>query len=109
MERVREGVLVATGDTATGAGSGAALGDEDTMGSTCGAGAGTGEGALVVRVGVGKAAGGGAEGAGPDDTAPVSRSTRFGGAVLPAKNSEAVRAGSSEGAGGKMSDWNESD
>ena len=40
--------------------------------------------------------------------APVSRFTIFGGALFPEKNSEAVSAGSSESAGGKMSAWNES-
>lgn len=38
----------------------------------------------------------------------MSRSTSFGWAVLPEKNSAAVSAGSREGAGGKMSDWKES-
>lgn len=50
-----------------------------------------------------------ADGGGPVDTDPVSRSTRFRGAVLPLKNSAAVSAGSSEGAGGKMSAWKESE
>lgn len=52
-------------------------------------------------------AGGGTEiaaGAGgaplPAKTAPFSRLTRFSGAVLPAKNSAAVRDGSEDGAGG---------
>jgi len=39
---------------------------------------------------------------------PVSRSTNFRAAVLPEKNSVDEREGSSEGAGGKMSDWKES-
>jgi len=39
---------------------------------------------------------------------PVSRLTRFGAAVFPAKNSPAVSAGSDEGAAGKISDWKES-
>lgn len=46
----------------------------------------------------------GAEGMGPSevDTARVSRSMTFGRAVLPAKKSEAERAGSIELAGGKI-------
>ena len=39
---------------------------------------------------------------------PEERSTRFLGADFPAKNSLAASEGSEEGAGGKMSDWNES-
>jgi hypothetical protein len=72
-------------------------------GSTClGAGAGAGAGA---------AAGGGTyatdgAGGGAALTAPESRSTKLGGAVFPEKNSPAVSAGSLDGAGGKMSDWN---
>lgn len=50
-----------------------------------------------------------ADGGGPVAAEPVSRSTKFLGAVLPLKNSEAVSAGSVDGAGGKISDWNESD
>lgn len=41
-----------------------------------------------------------AEGAWPEDIAPSSSETSLGGAVSPAKNSPAVRAGSEEGAGG---------
>lgn len=75
-----------------------------------GAGAGAGVGAEVVLVGVGTGAGVGIErGAVPAETAPSSRETYLGAAVLPAKNSAAVSAGSADGAGGKMSDWNESD
>lgn len=75
------------------------------------AGSGAGMGALVVLVGVGVTAGAGVgtvDGAVPVVMAPVSRLTSFGGAVLPEKNSPAVRAGSAEGAGGKMSAWKES-
>ncbi len=43
------------------------------------------------------------------ETAPVSRETSLRETALPEKNSPAVREGSIEGAGGKMSDWNESD
>lgn len=67
-------------------------------------GSGNGAGAGVVA---GARAGEGAEiaaGAGgtlfPTSTAPFSRLTRFSGAVLPAKNSAAVRDGSEDGAGG---------
>lgn len=75
----------------------------DGTGSTgttiLGTGAGAGAGTLAVAVLVG--AGAGVEGGGtPDEIAPVSRLTRFGGAVLPEKNSPAERAGSEDGAGG---------
>lgn len=43
------------------------------------------------------------------DTAPVPKLTRFRVGVLPEKNSPAVKEGSGDGYGGKMSDWNESD
>jgi hypothetical protein len=43
------------------------------------------------------------------DTAPVSSETYLSAMGFPEKNSPAVREGSMEGAGGKMSDWNESD
>lgn len=46
-----------------------------------------------------------ADGGGPVEIDPVSRSTTFRGAVLPWKYSDAVSAGSSDGAGGNMSDW----
>lgn len=42
------------------------------------------------------------------DSTPVSRETRMGCADFPEKNSDAVRAGVDDGAGGKMSCWNES-
>ena len=42
-------------------------------------------------------------------TVPVSRETNLRETGLPEKNSPAVREGSIDGAGGKMSDWNESD
>lgn len=94
------GIGTAAGVTGVGSGSLACLliGVADT---------GAGVGAVAVRVGVGTAAGGGMEmldGA-PAVTEPVSRLTRRGGAVLPVKNSPAVREYSLEGAGGKMSDW----
>lgn len=43
------------------------------------------------------------------DTAPFSRLTNFNVGCLPEKNSPAVNEGSEDGAGGKMSDWKESD
>ncbi len=44
-----------------------------------------------------------------EETAPVSRETSLSEMALPVKNSPDVREGSIDGAGGKMSDWNESD
>lgn len=85
-------------------------GEAGAGGGVVGAGAGT----LAAFVGVGTWAGAGAGalvvlvGATPAEMAPVSRSTSFGAAVLPEKNSPAVSAGSALGAGGKMSDWKES-
>lgn len=71
--------------------------------------AGSGNGVERVRV-EGGMDGKGIEGRGLVDVVmvPFSRLTRFGGATLPSKNSRAERAGSDEGAGGKMSDWKES-
>jgi hypothetical protein len=43
------------------------------------------------------------------DTAPVSSETYLSATGLPEKNSPAVTQGSMDDAGGKMSDWNESD
>ena len=48
-------------------------------------------------------------GLGPSRVDPLERSTSLRGTTFPLKNSEALREGSIEGAGGKMSDWNESD
>ena len=83
------------------------------LGGSCfftGAGAGPGEGAGADDVLVGVAcswAGAGLveeddEGGGGDEAqiAPLSKLTRFGGAVLPEKNSSAVRDGSADSAGG---------
>jgi hypothetical protein len=58
-----------------------------------------------VRVGIGTGVDVGAAA----DTAPVSSETYLSAMGFPEKNSPAVREGSMEGAGGKMSDWNESD
>jgi hypothetical protein len=65
--------------------------------------------AVAVRVGPGP----GPEGIEVDDAvadiAPVSSETSLSETGLPEKNSPDVREGSIEGAGGKISDWNESD
>jgi hypothetical protein len=45
---------------------------------------------------------------GAENVDPESRWTRMAGAVFPEKNSPALRAGSDDSAGGKISDWNES-
>lgn len=64
------------------------------VGSGNGAGAGAGAGAgTEITVGAGGTSF-------PAKTAPFSRLTRFSGAVLPAKNSAAVRDGSEDTAGG---------
>ena len=46
-----------------------------------------------------------ADGGGPVEVDPVSKSTKFRGAIFPLKNSDAESADSSEGAGGKISAW----
>ena len=66
---------------------------------------GWGGGTVGDRVGVGTEVDTGA----PVETAPVSSETYLSATAFPEKNSPAVRDGSMEGAGGKMSDWNESD
>lgn len=73
-----------------------------------GAGGDSGVGAVYDLVtGVGAAAE--VEGVAPaNETLPSSRLTTFLGAVFPLKNSAADRDGSIAGAGGNMSDWNES-
>lgn len=43
------------------------------------------------------------------EVTPLSRLTSLSEGGFPEKNSPAVREGSMEGAGGKISDWNESD
>ena len=71
---VTTGVNVGSGngaDTGAGAGAGARGGTETTTGASF-----------------------------PAKTVPFSRLTRFSGAILPAKNSAAVRDGSEDGAGG---------
>ena len=91
---------------------GAMIGDKDGVCADCGAGA------VEERVGPGPGPGAGPEpklGREVEDaeaaaeTAPVSKETSLRETALPEKNSPAVREGSIEGAGGKMSEWNESD
>jgi len=98
-------------DAGAGAGDGSGgslailVSDGATTGESDGAGAGWGAGAVAERVGTGKGVDVGAT----MDTAPVSSETYLSATGLPEKNSPAVREGSMEDAGGKMSDWNESD
>lgn len=49
-----------------------------------------------------------APGRGPEIELPSERLTSLTAATLPLKNSAALREGSTEGAGGKISDWKES-
>jgi hypothetical protein len=97
------------GSLATLVSDGAMIGDKDGVCADCGADA------VEERVGPGPGPGPEPElGKGDDDaaaeeTTPVSRETSLSEMPLPVKNSPAVREGSIEGAGGKMSDWNESD
>lgn len=89
--------------------------------AACGAAAGDGAEALKDRVAkIGDGAGGDAEasvggnaegiapGRGPEIALPSARLTSLTAATLPLKNSAALREGSIEGAGGKISDWKES-
>ena len=78
-----------------------------------GGAAAVGVGKLVVFT-IGRATSGASEGTEggaesgdwvPANTAPFSRLTRLGATVFPEKNSPAERAGSEDGAGGKISDW----
>lgn len=96
------------GSLATLVRDGAMIGDKDGVCADCGAGA------VEERVGPGPGPGEPEIGkevdeAAAEETAPVSRETSLSETALPVKNSPAVREGSIEGAGGKMSDWNESD
>ncbi len=102
------------GSLATLVNGGAMIGDKDGVYADCG----DGTAAVEERVGPGPGPGAGPEprlGREVEDaeaaaeTAPVSRETSLRETALPEKNSLAVREGSIEGAGGKMSDWNESD
>lgn len=125
VDPARLGVFIAGGDATTatmgdGACEGAIAGEDEENGIVSDLAA-VGGGAVLV--GVGKLAvfameGGGITGAGAEvegsaeggdcvleKTAPFSRLTRLGMTGFPAKNSPAETAGSSEGAGGKMSDW----
>jgi len=98
---------VGGGSLATLVNGGAMIGDKDGVCPDCGAGA------VDERVGPGtepeSGVGRGVEDAAVEETAPVSSETSLRETALPVKNSPAVREGSIEGAGGKMSDWNESD
>ena len=79
----------------------------DVTGLEDGAVAAVAENALVVADG--RAEGAGAVMVGLDwKTEPLCRSTRFIVGVFPEKNSAAVSEGSNDGAGGYISDWNES-
>ena len=89
-------VVFFIGSAALGAGEGSCAGER----------AGAGAGALAVRVGAGTGIEDGADDA---VIAPESRLTSFAGAVFPLKNSDAVSDGSTDNAGGYMSDWNVSD
>ena len=98
------GVRGSTGVAVIGLGSGllADVGTGEGVVSTemLGTDTGAGVGALVLFVGAGVEGAGTADGGAPAVIAPVSRLTRFGGAVLPLKNSLAESAGSEDGAGG---------
>jgi hypothetical protein len=98
-------VEVGGGSLATLVSDGAMTGDKDGVCADCGVGA------VEERVGPGPEPELGKEvdDAAVEETAPVSRETSLSETALPVKNSPAVREGSIEGAGGKMSDWNESD
>lgn len=102
-------VEVEVGSLATFVSDGAMIGDEDGVCADCGAGA------VEERVGPAPAPapepelGKDVDDAAAEETAPVSRETILSEMALPVKNSPAVREGSIEGAGGKMSDWKESD
>ena len=116
----RAGVLTSAGAE----GAKVFFGSETEIATGGGAAAGVGAEALNVLVGwmaeggdteaVTGVAGVAAEndgtalGGGPARMDPLSRLTSLRGTTLPLKNSEALREGSIEGAGGKMSDWNES-
>jgi hypothetical protein len=73
------------------------------IGGATGADAGCGAGAVMDRVETARAV------AAAVETAPVSSEKNLSEIGFPEKNSPAVSEGSIDGAGGKMSDWNESD
>ena len=87
---------------------GAKGGESAGAGAITGADAGAGAGALAVRVGRGTEASAAAAAAAAVVT-PVSRETSLREIGFPVKNSLAEREGSIDGAGGKMSDWKDSD
>jgi hypothetical protein len=74
-----------------------------------GAGAGAGGGAWNVGVGTVLTGAGVNEACVEDNISPLSRLTSSGEAVFPEKYSPADNVGSEAGAGGKISDWKESD
>jgi hypothetical protein len=98
---------VGGGSLATLDSGGAMIGEEDGDCADCGADA------VAVRVGPGPGPDAAekelADDAAAEETAPVSSETNLSEMGLPEKNSPDVREGSIEGAGGNMSDWNESD
>ena len=96
-------VEVCGGSLATLVSDGAMIGDKDGVCADCGVGA------VEERVGPEPELGKEVDDVEVEETAPVSREISLSETALPVKNSPAVREGSIEGAGGKMSDWNESD
>lgn len=89
------------GDATTGAGAGVGVGTLAALAGAAAAGAGAGAGAVLVLVATGVDVGTGmGDEEVPEKTAPFSRLTSLGGAVLPEKNSPAVKDGSADGAGG---------
>lgn len=120
----REGAFGSAGEGAGGSQLVWAAGDSgEGSGAAAGAGAGAENDFVAIGVAAVNEAGGEieeagetttvgegtAEGCGPDTVDPLERSTSFRGAVFPLKYSAAVRDGSTEGAGGYISCWNESD
>lgn len=95
------------GSLATLVNGGAMIGDKDGVCPDCGASA------VHERVGPGTepepGVGRGVEDAAAEERVPVSSETSLRETALPVKNSPTVSEGSIKGAGGKMSDWNESD
>jgi len=119
--RISGGEAVATAVIGEGADEGVITGENEEKGTVsdlaCAAGGGealVGVGKLAVFAmaggatrGVGAGLKGGAESGDcvPAKVAPLSRLTRLGVTDLPEKNSPAEREASTDGAGGKMSDW----
>ena len=95
----------AEAEAETGVGSLEILVIGGATGESDGAEAGCGVAAVVERLGTST----GAATADAADTVPVSSETYLSEMAFPEKNSPAESEGSMEGAGGNMSDWNESD